>query len=1085
MKSTCRVLFIVIPLISYAVIVRYLIILLAEKGGKKLATKAVSKKPSFTAEDVMKGTKNWAKGNWVYFIAFLLPALLTFIAYVRFGIYPFASESSSQGENGSVLVLDLNGQYIYYFEALRDAFWGDGSFFYNWSRDLSGEFVGIIGYYLASPFTLIVMLLPRTMILESIMIMQLCKLGTAGVTFCLYVRKSKHLKPLQALLFSTAYAMMSYAVIQLIDPMWIDGIILLPLIVLGIEYFIDDGRKLNYIIPLALMFISNFYIGYMIAIFVAIYFFFYLFFAAENKMKAEVYVKKFVWFGISTIVVLMLSAIMILPVYNALSLGKFEFTEPDYGFATQFSPIELVPTLLPNQYYSVNMHGKPEIYCGVISLVLLPLFYMNKKIKFNKKLGYSFVLFLLFFSMYIRPVDMMWHGGQAPNWLPYRYSFLMSFILVSIAATVFEHIDGLKAPLAKISGSFAIILALVLWFYLNSDSFDYIQDKFKYVAAGPYTTTESYHGDQYEYFWFGTLAFGSILAAVYLIGIYIYCKTKNKTIKNTITIAMLCIMGFELSTNAYDTFLKIDKEVAYSKGDSYYSETQSGRDVTDALREYDSSFYRAEKTFNRTVNDNLAYRLRGITHSSSVMNAKIINFIETMGYKMQSFTTKYEGNTMLADSLLGIKYVIHDPDKYLSDTWLNPLYNEKLTYDYVNSGNEAAQFHIYENPNALSIGYMIDDSITNLAYLGNDNPFNSQNMFMSTITGNTQFETTPEGYINIVGNREYYKRIPETIELSECEQYAYGSDGYKYVGNAGASDPVINIHITAESSNYIYMFLKAPYKEPVNTWISTEKDENGSFVNHSSLGTGQYFEGTEYGILRIGSFEPGTDIEVRLTLTDQQNDGEYFTIIKDFFFYEFDQALFEQDIQQLKEHQWNISDNYTERHLEGTITAEEGQIMLLTIPSEPGWTVKVDGKKVETLEILKAFIGVKLTPGQHTVSVTYTPPGFVVGIFTLILGIAVCVLFGIYDKKNNKILLERARRKKLGVTEADEAPKPETAASKKDKIIKSKGAVSNLDITEADKAIEEAETKTAKQQAEQSNQKTKNSNKKKNGKKKK
>ena len=67
------------------------------------------------------------------------------------------------------------------------------------------------------------------------------------------------------------------------------------------------------------------------------------------------------------------------------------------------------------------------------------------------------------------------------------------------------------------------------------------------------------------------------------------------------------------------------------------------------------------------------------------MNAKIINFIETMGYKMQSFTTKYEGNTMLADSLLGIKYVIHDPDKYLSDTWLNPLYNEKLTYDYVNS----------------------------------------------------------------------------------------------------------------------------------------------------------------------------------------------------------------------------------------------------------------------------------------------------------------------------------------------------------------------------------------------------------------
>ena len=57
-----------------------------------MAAKAANTKPSFTAEDVLKRTKGWASDNWIYFIAFLIPAVLTFIAYVKFGIYPFASK---------------------------------------------------------------------------------------------------------------------------------------------------------------------------------------------------------------------------------------------------------------------------------------------------------------------------------------------------------------------------------------------------------------------------------------------------------------------------------------------------------------------------------------------------------------------------------------------------------------------------------------------------------------------------------------------------------------------------------------------------------------------------------------------------------------------------------------------------------------------------------------------------------------------------------------------------------------------------------------------------------------------------------
>ena len=242
------------------------------------ATKAKTAPPTVKPKG-LAGVQAWFGRNWCYVMAFFVPVILLYIAYAIFGLTPFGERS--------VLCLDLNGQYIYYFEAIRDAFWGDGSLLYNWTRNLSGDYSGIIGYYLASPFTLIVMLLPRTMILTSMLIMILCKLGAASATMCYYLRKSKHASPLISVTLGTCFGMCAYGVIQTIDPMWLDGLVFLPLIALGVEYLVDDGRKLNYIIPLAAICIANFYIGFMCCIFTAIYFVYYVCFASD-KIKFNV-----------------------------------------------------------------------------------------------------------------------------------------------------------------------------------------------------------------------------------------------------------------------------------------------------------------------------------------------------------------------------------------------------------------------------------------------------------------------------------------------------------------------------------------------------------------------------------------------------------------------------------------------------------------------------------------------------------------------------------------------------------------------------------------------------------------------------
>ena len=119
-----------------------------------------SKKPAVTAADIIAEKRGKKIRPLFYIASFLIPFLLTLIAYIGFGVYPFGERS--------VLTLDLNGQYIYYFEALRRDFWGDGSAFYSWSRNLSGGFMGIIGYYLASPFTLIIMVVLVTSVANAL-----------------------------------------------------------------------------------------------------------------------------------------------------------------------------------------------------------------------------------------------------------------------------------------------------------------------------------------------------------------------------------------------------------------------------------------------------------------------------------------------------------------------------------------------------------------------------------------------------------------------------------------------------------------------------------------------------------------------------------------------------------------------------------------------------------------------------------------------------------------------------------------------------------------------------------------------------
>ena len=211
---------------------------------------------------------------------FVIPAVLYFLIYLSMGLHPFG--------DGSVLVLDLNGQYVYFYEALRNAVLGDTSLLYSFARQLGGEFLGIYAYYVASPFSYIVCLFPQNRMLEALLCIFLIKAGISGFSMGYYLHKTAaRLNKTNVIICAILYSMCAYAVIQQHNSMWIDALMWLPLLTLGIEELIKNYKYKLYVIMLALILMSNFYIGYMACIYTAVYFFYYYFpiFTSHNNIS--------------------------------------------------------------------------------------------------------------------------------------------------------------------------------------------------------------------------------------------------------------------------------------------------------------------------------------------------------------------------------------------------------------------------------------------------------------------------------------------------------------------------------------------------------------------------------------------------------------------------------------------------------------------------------------------------------------------------------------------------------------------------------------------------------------------------------
>ena len=831
---------------------------------------------------------------------FFVPQIILFAAYAMFEVYPFGERS--------VLALDLNAQYVTYFDYLYDVFGGSESLFYNWSGSLSEGFLGLFAYYLASPFNLIILMFPRDMITEGVMAMLLVKSGAVGLSSCLFLKKHRGYSDYTAMLFSVMFALCGYFTAHTINPMWLDGLIALPLVLMGIERIVKERRFLLYSLSLLYIFIANYYIGYMVGIFSALYFVYFIL-TCERLKKIRGYAAAVVVFGLASISSILMSGVIILPAYKALQNGKIEHNNTaDYSFAENFNISDIFIKLFPATYDTERPDGLPMLYCGTLALIFAVIYFIMKKIPLRKRIGAGALLGIMTLSMYIKPVDMMWHGGQVPVWMPYRYSFTIIYLLIILGAEAFENIADVRRK--HIGSAFGLLAAVLI-----------LADH--YVGGEHFDTT--------------LIIVIPLISVSAMTCVALAYRLSRKTVPIRILAGAAVCLELFVSCRSY--LSSIDHDVYYSSRESYVGEIVPTREAVQQVKEYDSGFYRMEKTYHRTVNDNMALGIYGVSHSTSTYNTRALKLLRDLGFGSRDHYSRYDGSTMLTDDILGIKYV-------LSKRQILTPYDKTVPIDAKNG------IRVYENTDALGAAFLADEGIIG-SVISEDSPFMFQQTLASILAGEEQ---------NI------FRPIRNIVFDSRNVSIGSTTDNHasykKRISNESAE---VTYNVLTSRSGAVYAYFPSYYERQCGLYI------NGEYIKN-------YFENENHSIVYLGTYNAGEEFDVTLRLN---KDDLY---IKDPEFYFLDSAALEVFLTKLREADSQLTKN-SSSSFTIKVSAKENCALFTSIPFEEGWTATIDGMPADVVPgVNKTLLCVQVPAGEHIIELNYFPAGLKTGVTLTVIG---------------------------------------------------------------------------------------------------
>lgn len=733
-------------------------------------------------------------GGITYIIAFVIPLIIMTALYIAREIYPFG--------NNCYLRSDMYHQYAPFFSELWNKLRHGESLTYSWDIGMGTNFTALYAYYLASPSNWFIVLFPQKYMIEIMNVIIILKLCLSSLTFTYYISKHFNTRKCTIALFGMFYALSGYVAAYSWNIMWLDCLVLLPLIILGLEKLVNENRCFLYCITLGLCIYTNYYIAIMVCISVVLYFI-VLMAAYKGTRRPVIYVKKFLNFAIYSLLAGGLAACLLLPEFYAFTLSASNNIEFPKKLSLYFSILNMVTRHLINVPVHLGLDHYPNIYCSVAVLLLFPLYVMDKKVDLREKIGKSALVLIFLTAFNLNIPNFIWHGFHFPNSLPCRQSFIYVFFLLAMCYEALSHLKSMTTK--QLGGALWIAIGILL----------FIEQVF--------TVDETYD--------FTIVYISGAFILVYALIMLIHLKHEFKVPVIIFIAFSLCII--ECTINMDST------GIGTTSRSSYLLDYDAVKTVTQTVADDDSSFYRMDKKFgSRSNNDGAWHNYHSISTFSSTSNGAMEEFFGELGFEHSFNAYKYNGATLVTESLFSVKYAISN--RILTESPLRSYY----------TGSDGE--FIYKNNYTLPIGFMTyNDTYGWEADSANDAGIENQNSLIKNLTGisnvftltyenatDASFEVKPvkAGHLYMIVRNTSCDTVTATINSSEYTYKDLKKGGTIIDLGYATPDDIIVISGDTSMNASVYTLESSRFIEAFNI-LNNNSLNVSEFTNNKITGT--------------------------------------------------------------------------------------------------------------------------------------------------------------------------------------------------------------------------------------------------------
>ncbi|MBE6976607.1 MAG: hypothetical protein E7439_05370 [Ruminococcaceae bacterium] len=912
----------------------------------------------------MKTLQNNQKKNGGYLpLAFLFPVACMLI-YMYFGqCCPFGEYS--------MLYSDNYHQYYPFFKAFRKNLLSGDSLLYSWDVGMGLDYLGLFSYYLSSPLNLLSVFVPEGLTLEFFSLLVPVKMGLASLFFAIFLKKTFGKDDISLPLFGTFYGMCAWAMGYQWNLMWLDSFALLPLVALGTISLLRDKKFVLYTVTLFLSIYANYYIGFFVCIFVLLLFFCYQICRGTSVKRMFLDLCRIAAFSLLAIG---MTAVLSLPALAALQTTQSSVNTYPEGFAVNIitgtavgdarnawlayegakesggnfahvaglwldAVFASIPPLwdgmaqvagnLAGGIEPTFKEGLPNLYCGVGTVVLAFLFLTTKRVKLSDKICSVGLLVFFILSFLLRQLDYIWHGFHFTNMIPYRFSFLFSFVMLYMAYR-----------------AYLLRRHMQLWQILVAAALTILILGREEIRTNP--TASVYNGVFMLLYLACLIAYKldfKIPANSTKTALQRRCRIRRIR-RTAVTCVMAGVMAVELIVNMvnFATFFPRTNVVNYPKGTESAESAVAYMKYHESLRD-DELFYRAEVTHSQTLNDGALNGYHGVSTFTSSANVKVTEFMKALGYGAKNTYNRYcfEEASPVSNLFLNLKYMLERD----GDVEENPYFEDVHNF---------GQVHILQNTAYLPLGFLAEPELGDISFEEEDSSFAFQNALFSAATG------LDEDVWNVMPY-EWLTVIPKNMELQSQTPAGYCS--YKVGGSTGTL--VFKYEIM--ESGFMCLDLLMNGRNTYNVY------RNGEHLYTESISLPQ--------TIAVSQVEPGDVVEVRVTCnTNTSNSVTVKAVLMD-------DEVFRKGYEILSASTLKLTE-FSNTKVAGTVKCNRDGLLYTSIPQNgTNWQVYVDGQQVEPVLVGDVMMAVNLTEGEHEIRFVYENRAFEIGLTVSLICLAI------------------------------------------------------------------------------------------------